>query len=33
MAWHGIDRFVGLGLGGSFVCLCALTQKLGRSVQ
>jgi hypothetical protein len=33
MAWHGINGFVGLGLGGSFVSLCALTQKFGRNVQ
>jgi len=33
MSWHGINRFMGLGLGGSFVSLCALTQKLGKNVQ
>jgi hypothetical protein len=31
--WHGINRFLGLGLGGSFVSLCVLTQKLGSNVQ
>jgi hypothetical protein len=35
MEWkcHGINRFVGLVLVGSFVSLYDLTQKLGRSVQ
>jgi hypothetical protein len=31
--WHDINRFLGLGLVGSFVSFCALTQKLSRNVQ